>query len=90
MLSEIIVFEVCMRTLLDVMAERKRKAVSYRIDDLVIEAIQKAADNQGISANRWVELYLFDSLKNMGLIAQDEQKLGENRGGDRKSDKFKN
>jgi predicted HicB family RNase H-like nuclease len=32
--------------------------------------IQKAADNQGISANRWVELYLFDALKNMGLIAQ--------------------
>ncbi len=77
-----------MRILLDVMAERKRKAVSYRIDDLVIEAIQKAADNQGISANRWLELYLFDSLKSMGLIPQDEQKLGENRGGDRKSSKY--
>jgi hypothetical protein len=65
-------------------------ALSLPIDDLVIEATQKAADNQGISANRWVELYLFDSLKNMGFIAQDEQKLGENKEGDRKSEKFKN
>lgn len=79
-----------MRGLLDVMAERKRKAVSYRIDDLVIEAVQKAADNQGISANRWLELYLFDSLKTMGLISPNEEKVGENRGGDRKSIKYKN
>ncbi|MBP5977001.1 hypothetical protein HW132_30845 [Brasilonema sp. CT11] len=74
---------------IDVMVERKRKAVSYRIDDLVIEAVQKAADNQGISANRWLEIYLFDSLKTMGLIPQEEHKLGENRGGDRKSKNFK-
>jgi hypothetical protein len=74
--------------LLPVMTERKRKAVSYRIDEIVIKAIQKAADNQGISANRWVELYLFDSLKTMGLIDQNEEKLGENRGGDRKSEKY--
>lgn len=78
-----------MRGLLNVMLERKRKAVSYRIDDLVIEAVQKAAHNQGISANRWLELYLFDSLKTMGLISQKEEKLGENRGGDRKSSKYK-
>jgi hypothetical protein len=72
------------------MAKRKRKAVSYRIDDLVIDAVQKAANNQGISANRWLELYLFDSLKTMGLIPHEEEKLGENRGGDRKSNKYKN
>lgn len=39
---------------------------------------------QETSANRWVELYLFDSLKTMGLIPQNEQKLGNNRGGDGK------
>ena len=77
-----------MQILLDSMT-RKRKPVAYRIDELVIEAIQKAADNQGISANRWLELYLFDSLKTMGLIPQDETKLGENRGGDRKSQNYK-
>ncbi len=77
-----------MQAILNLMT-RKRKPVAYRIDELVIEAIQKAADNQGISANRWLELYLFDSLKSMGLIPQDETKLGENRGGDRKSQNYK-
>lgn len=76
-----------MQILFDFMS-RKRKPVSYRIDEIVIEAVQKAADNQGISANRWLELYLFDSLKTMGLIPQDESKLGENRGGDRKSKNY--
>lgn len=68
---------------------RKRKAVSYRIDEEIITAIKKAAKNQGISDNRWLENFLFDSLQTMGLIDKELEKLGENRGGDRKSAKLK-
>jgi hypothetical protein len=73
-----------MQALLDLMI-RKRKNVTLSIDTLVWEAIDKAAKNQGISASRWIENFTFDSLKAMGLISANEERLGETRGGDRKS-----
>jgi len=69
---------------------RKRKTVTITIDPLVWDAIEKAAKNQGTSASRWFENFAFDSLKTMGLISPDEERLGEIRGGDRKSKNYKN
>jgi len=62
---------------------RKRKTITISIDPVVWDAIQQAAQKQGISASRWLETFTFDNLKNVGLIPQDVEKLGEIRGGDR-------
>ncbi|MBW4607207.1 MAG: hypothetical protein KME22_08275 [Hassallia sp. WJT32-NPBG1] len=64
---------------------RKRKNATYRLDSLIIEKIAEHAKNNDISANSWLESYLFNSLKAMGIINPDEIPLGETRGGDRRS-----
>jgi len=64
---------------------RKRKNATYRLDSLIIEKINAHATKQGVSANSWLEDYLFNSLKAMGIIDNDELPVGETRGGDRKS-----
>lgn len=68
---------------------RKRKNATYRLDSLIIEKIAEHAKRNGVSANSWLEHYLFNSLKSMGIIDPDENPLGETRGGDRKSEKVK-
>lgn len=64
---------------------RKRKNATYRLDSLIIEKIAEHAKKNGVSANGWLEDYLFNSLKSMGIIDPNELPLGETRGGDRKS-----
>ena len=64
---------------------RKRKTITISIDPIVWDAIQGAAKSQGISASRWLENFAFDNLKKFGLIEQNIERLGEIRGGDRKS-----
>ena len=66
---------------------RKRKNATYRLDSLIIEKIADHAKKNGVSANSWLENYLFNSLKSMGIIENDEIPLGETRGGDRKTGK---
>ncbi|NEQ20300.1 MAG: hypothetical protein F6K28_13855 [Microcoleus sp. SIO2G3] len=66
---------------------RKRKNATYRLDSLIIEKIAEHAKANGVSANSWLENYLFNSLKSMGIIDSSELPLGETRGGDRKSGK---
>lgn len=61
---------------------RKRKAVSYRIDELVIEALGKMAKQENASVNRYIELHFFKIAKEKGLIGHDIELLGETRGGD--------
>jgi hypothetical protein len=73
--------------LLDLEEMRKRKNATYRLDSLIIEKISEHAKKNDISANSWLEDYLFNSLKTMGIIDSNEQPLGETRGGDRKSNK---
>jgi hypothetical protein len=68
---------------------RKRKTVTITVDPLVWDAIAKAAKNQNTSASRWFENFAFDSLQTMGLIESTAEKLGEVRGGDRKSSEYK-
>ncbi|MGI8500681.1 MAG: hypothetical protein ACR2LR_06020 [Hassallia sp.] len=58
------------------------------IDPIVCNTIQNAAKNQNTSASRWFESFAFDSLKTMGLIDSSQEKLGEVRGGDRKSKNY--
>ncbi len=67
---------------------RKRKNATYRLDSLIIEKIAEHAKNNGVSANSWLEKYLFNSLKSMGIIDESETPLGETRGGDRKTNKI--
>lgn len=66
---------------------RKRKNATYRLDSLIIEKIVEHAKANGVSANSWLETYLFNSLKSMGVIDASEAPLGETRGGDRKASK---
>lgn len=62
---------------------RKRKAVTFTIDELVVKAIQRVAQTHGDSTSRHIEKVLFDYCKAEGAIGSDEPRLGENRGGDR-------
>ena len=73
----------------DLRMERKRQTKSLTIDSVVWTAVQSQASRQGISVSRWVENFLFDSLQRTGLIDIEVLKLGEIRGGDRKSQKAK-
>lgn len=78
-----------MQSFLIFMTERNRKAITYRLDELITEAMKVEATEKGVSANRWLENHLFDYFKNIGRIPQNENRLPENRGGDRKSKNFK-
>lgn len=69
--------------------ERQRKNRTFKIDELVIEGLNKFAKTQNMSANKTLETYLFNFLQEQGLIDKDEELLGETRGGDQKSDKAK-
>ncbi len=62
---------------------RRRKAVTYRIDELVIDALGKIAKKQNMSANRYLENLLFNLGQENGIIPIEEERLGETRGGDR-------
>jgi hypothetical protein len=69
------------------MPERKRKAVTYRIDEAIIKAIDKIARENNSSVNRYIENLLYAHCKQKGELINIEP-LGETRGGDRsKTDK---
>lgn len=77
-----------MQIFFDFMTDRSRKAITYRLDELVTEAMKQQALEEGISVNRWLENHLFDYFKNVGKIVKSETRLPENRGGDRKSKNY--
>ena len=62
-----------------------RRKTSFRLDDRILEAIGKASTATGHSRNAWLEHHLFNFLKDSGYISENEQPLGETRGGDRTS-----
>ena len=66
-----------------------RDAHKFRLDDRVIDALKKAAMEQGTSFNAYVEGILFAHGKMIGKIPADAKPLAETRGGDRKSAKAK-
>ncbi|WP_415354641.1 hypothetical protein [Leptolyngbya sp. FACHB-1624] len=63
---------------------RHRKAITFTLDTLVIDAIQKVAESHGDSTSRHIEKVLFDYCKSQKAIEPSESRLGENRGGDRR------
>jgi hypothetical protein len=77
-----------MLSFLDFMTERNRKAITYRLDELVTDSMKEQALEEGVSVNRWLENHLFDYFKNVGKISKTETRLPENRGGDRKSKNY--
>ena len=77
-----------MQSFLDFMTDRHRKAITYRLDELVTDAMREQALEEGTSVNRWLENHLFDYFKNVGKIPKSENRLPENRGGDRKSKNY--
>lgn len=64
----------------------KRKAVSYRIDERVIQALKDKAKRENNSVNNWLETRLIKLLIEEGDLAKDFQPLGETRGGDTSND----
>jgi hypothetical protein len=73
-----------MYALLNLMRKRQTKTIS--IDPVVWDAINAQAKKQGISASRWLENFAFDNLQKFGLIDKEVERLGEIRGGDRKTE----
>lgn len=70
---------------LEYLMVRKRKPASYLLDELIYESIKKKALEEGSSANRWLESHLFNYFKSIGVIDENETRIPEGRGGDRKS-----
>jgi hypothetical protein len=60
-----------------------RKQANYRLDDRVIEAIAELAQDANISANRYLEILLFNHAKERGKLPETARPLGETRGGAR-------
>jgi hypothetical protein len=60
-----------------------RKNAGYRLDERCIDALRELAKRTGKSVNEYLEELLFQHGKIQGVIAPDEQPLGETRGGKR-------
>lgn len=60
---------------------RKRKPVAYRLDELVLDVLSKLAREENSSVNRYIEKHFFIVGKERGLIPDNEELLGETRGG---------
>ena len=63
----------------------KRRAVTFRIDERIIEAIEKAAIEVNNSKNKYLELLMLEHCIDKGLLPKNFKPLGETRGGDRTS-----
>jgi hypothetical protein len=66
-----------------------REKIGLQIDDRVIEALKKLAQQSNASTNRYIESVLFAHAKQAGALPINAEPLGESRGGDRKSAKAK-
>ncbi len=62
-----------------------RKSKTFKLDERVLEALERMARRKNASANRYLENLLFSLAKQEGEIPIDELPLGETRGGERKS-----
>ena len=60
---------------------RKRKAVTYRIDEVIIDALKEMALDENSSVNRLLENHLLDLVKSKVYVKKDLKPLGETRGG---------
>ncbi|MBD2208119.1 hypothetical protein [Calothrix sp. FACHB-168] len=62
-----------------------RKSTTFRIDERIIEAIERAAKLNNASKNRYIEMLFIKHCQGLGILPLDFEPLGETRGGDRKS-----
>jgi hypothetical protein len=63
--------------------EMPRKAVSYRIDERILSALEAVAKDGNISVNRYLENLMLSHLKGIGKIDMGLQPLGETRGSEK-------
>lgn len=61
-----------------------RKSKTFKLDERVLNALERLARRENASVNRYLENQLFSLAKQEGEIAVDEVPLGETRGGYRK------
>ena len=62
------------------MVERERKNKSFRLDEVIVDALSKAARKQNASLSRFVESILMQYCIDKNLIPPDTEPLGEIRG----------
>ena len=56
---------------------------AFRIDERVLEALDRLAQKGNISANKYLENLLLSHAKQVGEIPMDAEPLGDPRGGKR-------
>lgn len=61
------------------MTTRKRKSITFKIDESVLEALADKGKDENNSANRLVENLLIETLRNQGYL-KNFTPLGETRG----------
>ena len=64
-----------------------RRAVTYRFDERVIEALKARSRKSNSSVSNWLETLLIETLMRSGDLPADFEPLGETRGGDRTNKK---
>jgi hypothetical protein len=64
-------------------SDMPRRPASYRLDDRILEALDRVARDNNISVNRYMENLLFSHLKQIGAIEMGAKPLGETRGSDK-------
>ncbi|MEO1760436.1 MAG: hypothetical protein AAFR83_00350 [Cyanobacteria bacterium J06629_18] len=58
-----------------------RTSKSFRFDQRVIDAILEQSKMSGKTPSIWLESYLVDEFKKLGILPSDFEELGETRGG---------
>jgi predicted transcriptional regulator len=56
---------------------------TFKIDDRVLEALDRLAQKSNTSANRYIETLLLSHAKQLGEIPMTAEPLGDTRGGKR-------
>ncbi len=64
-------------------ATMPRSTRAFRLDDRLLEALDRLAKKGNISANKYVENLLMSHAKQLGEIPMDTEPLGDPRGGKR-------
>ncbi len=64
-------------------ADMPRSTRAFRIDERLLEALDRLAQKGNISANKYIENLLMSHAKQVGEIPMDAEPLGDPRGGRR-------
>jgi hypothetical protein len=61
-----------------------RRAATYRLDDRILDAMERLARKNNTSVNKYLENLLFAHAKQIGEIPMNAEPLGETRGGQKR------